>query len=78
GDVLDRESLVAATKGVDTVYYFIHMMGNQPKGEQKRFDVLDRTAIENMVDACKLNGVKRIIHLTGMRNPKEKLSHHLK
>jgi uncharacterized protein YbjT (DUF2867 family) len=78
GDALDRDSLVAATKGVDTVYYFIHMMGNQPKGEQKRFDVLDRTAIENMVEACKINGVKRIIHLTGMRNPNEKLSHHLK
>ncbi|MFZ3166228.1 MAG: NAD(P)H-binding protein [Candidatus Methanoperedens sp.] len=78
GDVLDSDSLVAATKGVDTVYYFIHMMGNQPKGEQKRFDVLDRTAIENMVEACKINGVKRIIHLTGMRNPNEKLSHHLK
>ena len=78
GDVLDRDSLIAATKGVETVYYFIHMMGNQPKGEQKKFDVLDRNAIKNMVDACKLNGVKRIIHLTGMRNPKEKLSHHLR
>ncbi|MFZ3384377.1 MAG: NAD(P)H-binding protein, partial [Candidatus Methanoperedens sp.] len=78
GDVLDRNSLIAAAKGVDTVYYFIHMMGNQPKGELKKFDVLDRTAIENMVEACKLNSVKRIIHLTGMRNPNEKLSHHLK
>jgi uncharacterized protein YbjT (DUF2867 family) len=78
GDVLDRDSLIAATKDVETVYYFIHMMGNQPKGEQKKFDVLDRNAIKNMVDACKLNGVKRIIHLTGMRNPNEKLSHHLR
>lgn len=78
GDVLDRESLVAATTGIETAYYFIHMMGNQPKGEQKKFDVLDRAAIRNMVEACKLNGVRRIIHLTGMRNPNEKLSHHLR
>lgn len=78
GDVLDRDSLLAAAKDVETVYYFIHMMGNQPKGEQKKFDVLDRNAIKNMVEACKLNGVKRIIHLTGMRNPNEKLSHHLR
>lgn len=78
GDVLDRDSLVTATNGIDTVYYFIHMMGNQPKGEQKKFDVLDRKAIENMVDACKINKVKRIIHLTGMRNETEELSHHLK
>jgi uncharacterized protein YbjT (DUF2867 family) len=77
GDVLDHDSLVRATVGVDTVYYFIHMMGNQPAGEQKKFDELDRLAINNMVSACRQNGVKRIIHLTGMRNPHEKLSHHL-
>jgi len=77
GDVLDYDSLVRATVAVDTVYYFIHMMGNQPIGEQKKFDELDRIAINNMVKACRQNGVKRIIHLTGMRNPKEKLSHHL-
>lgn len=78
GDVLDYDSLVLATKGVDTVYYFIHMMGSQPRGEQKKFDILDRLAINNMVRACKQNGVKRIIHLTGMRNENEILSHHLK
>ena len=39
GDVLDRDSLIMATAGIETVYYFIHMMGNQPKGEQKKFDV---------------------------------------
>jgi uncharacterized protein YbjT (DUF2867 family) len=77
GDVLDYESLVRATAGVDTVYYFIHMMGNQPTGEQKKFDELDRLAINNMVRACRQNGVKRIIHLTGIRNHREKLSHHL-
>lgn len=77
GDVLDYDSLVRATAGVDTVYYFIHMMGNQPAGEQRKFDELDRLAINNMVRACRENGVKRIIHLTGMRNPNEKLSHHL-
>src|SRR5659263_342259 len=78
GDVLDYDSLVRATAGVDTVYYFIHMMGNQPAGEEKKFDELDRLAINNMVRACREKGVKRIIHLTGMRNPREKLSHHLK
>ncbi|MCX9083379.1 MAG: NAD(P)H-binding protein [Candidatus Methanoperedens sp.] len=77
GDVLDPDSIIKATTGVDTVYYFIHMMGNQPAGEQRKFDELDRLAINNMVGACRENGVKRIIHLTGMRNPNEKLSHHL-
>jgi uncharacterized protein YbjT (DUF2867 family) len=77
GDVLDDDSLIRATAGVEIVYYFIHMMGNQPAGEQKKFDELDRLAINNMVRACRQNGVKRIIHLTGIRNPIEKLSHHL-
>jgi uncharacterized protein YbjT (DUF2867 family) len=75
GDVLDYESLIGITEGVDTVYYFIHMMGKQK--EQEKFDVLDRIAVTNMVRACKVNGVRRIIHLTGMSNPQEKLSHHL-
>jgi uncharacterized protein YbjT (DUF2867 family) len=75
GDALDHDSLVKATAGVDTVYYFIHMMGKQK--EQEKFDILDRKAITNMVKACKENRVKRIIHLTGITNPGEKLSHHL-
>lgn len=75
GDLLDYNSLVKATEGVDTVYYFIHMMGKQR--EQEKFNVLDRKAINNMIKACKVNGVKRIIHLTGMSNPGEKLSTHL-
>jgi len=75
GDVLDLASLVKATEGIETVYYFIHMMG--PQKEQKRFDILDRQAANNMVKACQINGVKRIIHLTGIRAPREKLSHHL-
>ncbi len=77
GDVLDYDSLVRATEGVDTVYYFIHMMGSQPRGAQKRFDILDRLAITNMVNACRTNGVRRIIHLTGIRAQREKLSTHL-
>ncbi|MCZ7397702.1 MAG: NAD(P)H-binding protein, partial [Candidatus Methanoperedens sp.] len=39
GDVLDYSSLVKATEGVDTVFYFIHMMGKQK--ELEKFDVLD-------------------------------------
>lgn len=75
GDVLDYNSLVKATEGVDTVYYFIHMMGKQK--EQEKFNVLDRNAINNMIKACRVNEVKRIVHLTGMNDPREELSTHL-
>lgn len=75
GDVLDQDSLVRVSAGIDTVYYFIHMMGKQK--HQQKFDILDRLAVNNMVRACRINGVRRIIHLTGIRNPNEKLSQHL-
>jgi len=35
GDVLDRDSLLAAAKGVETVYYFIHMMETSQKVNRK-------------------------------------------
>jgi uncharacterized protein YbjT (DUF2867 family) len=50
-------------------------MGKQK--EQEKFDILDRNAVINMIKACRVNDVKRIIHLTGMSNPEEKLSIHL-
>ncbi|MCE8424212.1 MAG: NAD(P)H-binding protein [Candidatus Methanoperedens sp.] len=75
GDVLDYDSLVRVTAGVDTVYYLIHMMGKQK--EQQKFNILDRLAANNMIRACRVNKVRRIIHLTGMSDPDEILSHHL-
>ncbi len=78
GDVLNYDSLLAATKGVDVVYYFIHHMDSGKLEEGEKFDKLDRQAAENMVKSCRESKVKRIIYLGRICDPKEKLSLHLR
>lgn len=78
GNALDYSSLLSATKGIDIVYYFIHMMDSSLPKDEKKFDEFDRKAAKNMVKACKENKVKRIIYLGGMYDSKENLSLHLK
>lgn len=78
GNALDYDSLLAAAKGADIVYYFIHHMASGKPGDEEKFDKLDRLAAENMVKACRENKVKRIIYLGRISDQKEKLSLHLK
>lgn len=77
GNALDYDSLLAATKGVKTVYYFVHMMDAKFTEDSEKFNKFDREAAKNMVKACRENKVKRIIYLGGMYDIKEKLSLHL-
>lgn len=73
GDVLDPESLPAAFEGVDTAYYLIHSMGSG-----RDFERDDRQAATNFVTAAKAAGVRRIIYLGGLGNPRHRLSDHLR
>lgn len=73
GDVLDRESLVAAMAGVDTAFYFVHSMGATRDFEQE-----DRIAAENFAKAAGEAGVRRIIYLGGLGTRNDKLSKHLR
>ncbi len=73
GDVLKKDSLSAALKGIDTAYYLIHSMGSS-----EDFEKTDREAAENFAAACSENGVKRIIYLGGLGNPDHNLSKHLR
>jgi len=73
GDVLDPESLPLAFEGVDTAYYLIHSMGTA-----KDFKREDRQAAANFAAAAKQAGVRRIVYLGGLGNPKHALSEHLR
>ena len=73
GDVLDSESLPRAFEGVDTAYYLIHSMGSA-----RDFDRDDRQAAANFAAAAKRAGVRRIIYLGALGNPKHALSEHLR
>lgn len=73
GDVLAPETLPAAFQGVDTAYYLIHSMGTA-----RDFERDDRQAAANFAVAARQAGVRRIIYLGGLGNPKHGLSEHLR
>lgn len=73
GDVLAPESLPSAFEGVDTAYYLIHSMGSA-----QGFERDDRQAGANFAAAAKQAGVRRIIYLGALGNPKHSLSKHLR
>jgi uncharacterized protein YbjT (DUF2867 family) len=74
GDVLDRESLKKALKGIDMAYYLVHAMG--ARGD---FCHRDSLSASNFGHACAGAGVKRIIYLGGLGSDDDKtLSTHLK
>ncbi|GAB6187768.1 SDR family oxidoreductase [Thermopirellula anaerolimosa] len=73
GDVLDAESLTAAFRDVHTAYYLIHSMGRAGDFERD-----EARAAANFAAAAKQAGVRRIIYLGGLGNPRHRLSKHLR
>lgn len=73
GDVLDKESLADALKGIHTAFYLIHSMGAKEGFEEK-----DKQAASNFAEAAEKAGVKRIIYLGGLGDSEKPLSTHLK
>ncbi|WP_153033794.1 SDR family oxidoreductase [Amycolatopsis sp. YIM 10] len=71
GDVLDADSLHAATEGVDVLYYLVHSLS------QKGFAGIDRQAALLTAEAARDNGVGRIVYLGGLKPEGEELSDHL-
>lgn len=72
GDVLDRESLVAALRDVDTAYYLVHSMGADS------FEANDRRGALNFGAAARAAGVGRIVYVGGLGRADEALSPHLR
>ncbi len=74
GDVLERATLDAALKGIDTAYYMVHSMGGEgPEGFSER----DRIGAENFSLAARESGVERIIYLGALGIEGDELSTHL-
>jgi uncharacterized protein YbjT (DUF2867 family) len=72
GDVLDRASLDAALRGVDTAFYLVHSMGASGS-----FEEADREGALNFGAAARAAGVGRIVYLGGLGSDEEDLSAHL-
>jgi len=73
GDLNDPASLEAAFDDVDVVYYLVHSMGFS-----KDFATEERRAAENVVNAARKAGVRRIIYLSGLHPAGMELSKHLR
>jgi uncharacterized protein YbjT (DUF2867 family) len=73
GDALDPQSLAVVMHGIDTVYYLIHSLGSGSD-----FTERDTTAARNCAVAARHAGVKRIIYLGGLGDPRADLSQHLR
>jgi uncharacterized protein YbjT (DUF2867 family) len=72
GDVLQSDTLSLVMDGVEAAYYMIHSMTGSDDFHQR-----DLTAATNFGKAAKSAGVKQIIYLGGLGDPKENLSEHL-
>src|SRR5271166_2717103 len=72
GDVLRRETLAEALRGVECAYYLVHSMG---EGESS-FAQRDRVAAYNFAGEAQSAGVRRVIYLGGLGSGP--MSEHLK
>ena len=70
-DALDPDTLTAACKGIDLVYYLVHSMASGAD-----FPKRDRRAAEHARRAAERAGVQRIIYLGGLQ-PEKAASAHL-
>ncbi|MEO3975578.1 SDR family oxidoreductase [Streptomyces sp. CAU 1734] len=76
GDVLDRASVRAAMRGVDTAYYLVHALGSG-----SRFEETDRRAARIFAEEARAAGLRRIVYLGGLTPegvPLRRLSPHLR
>ncbi|WP_306323138.1 MULTISPECIES: SDR family oxidoreductase [unclassified Streptomyces] len=76
GDVLDRESVGAALRGIDVAYYLVHALGTG-----RDFERTDREAATLFAEEARKAGVRRIVYLGGLTPagvPERELSPHLR
>ncbi len=74
GDLFDLDTLQEAAQGCSAAYYLVHSMD----GQGRAFASKDAEAARNMVIVAEREKLKRIIYLSGLGDPKSKLSEHLR
>jgi dihydroflavonol-4-reductase len=61
GDVLDEDSLSKAFTGADVVFHLAARISIL-KSERKEVEAVNITGVQNVVNACKSSGIKRLVH----------------
>lgn len=65
GDILDKNSVESAMKGMDALIISIRLTpGEQKKG--RKYEDVELKGVENLVAAAKSNGIKKIIHVSAV------------
>ncbi len=65
GDISDFASMQSALQSMDAVYISIHTLSPQPASTAGQgFMEVEREGLENIVTACRANGVRRLIYVT--------------
>ena len=72
GDVGTTETLPKALEGIDVAYYLIHSLGGKDFAER------DENAGRAFGKAAQAAGVQRIIYMSGLGDPNDDLSEHLR
>ncbi len=66
GDVSTASSLAKAMGGIDAVYVSMHTLSPQQGDPGARFMEVEKGGLRNVIDACRSNGVSRIIYVTSL------------
>ena len=65
GDISEAASMQRALAGMDAVYISIHTLSPQPASTAGQgFVDVELTGLQNIVAACRANGVRRLIYVT--------------
>jgi uncharacterized protein YbjT (DUF2867 family) len=73
GDIIDSSTLAPAMEGVHTAYYLVHSMASG-----QGYTSLELDGARNLVTAAEQAGVKHIIYLGGLADPKGKIADHMR
>ncbi|GIL17512.1 MAG: epimerase [Oligoflexia bacterium] len=65
GDITNRESLIQAFQGQDSVFHLAGLIAYK-KSEREKMDLINVGGVENVIHACKLNSVRRLVHLSSV------------
>ncbi|HVK60515.1 MAG TPA: NAD-dependent epimerase/dehydratase family protein [Bdellovibrionales bacterium] len=65
GDVTDRESLVAASRGVDTVFHLAGLIGYS-RAQRNAMELINVGGTKNVIEACEINSVRKLVYLSSV------------
>jgi uncharacterized protein YbjT (DUF2867 family) len=78
GDLMKKESLEHALKGIHSAYYLVHSMGGKSITRNTEFAEKDKKAANNFVRSADSQDLKRVIYLGGLGEKNRDLSEHLR